>query len=53
MKQLIVFTPKEVDIDKILKENELDLNADYLKHFISYVLYGLARFVEHYESILD
>ncbi|WP_417556908.1 hypothetical protein [Mesoflavibacter zeaxanthinifaciens] len=50
MKQLIVFTPKEVDIDKILKENELDLNADYLKHFISYVLNGLARFVEHYDK---
>ncbi|MDL5513975.1 hypothetical protein QSE00_19315 [Arenibacter sp. M-2] len=55
MKDYIVLTPQELDIDKILSDNstsldnEYTLDNEYLKYLISYILSKLAFYIENFE----
>lgn len=50
MKQFVVFTPSELDIVDIVTKNNVDLDIDYLRFLINYVLNGHANFIESFDE---
>src|SRR5690554_544696 len=50
MKGFIVFTPCGLDIDEIVTKSELELDTDYLKYLVSYVLNGHGNYIESFDE---